>query len=1211
MTLKFKLVWLTTPLRWGLAVVAVPTLVAAGGMIWLDTPPGKDFIERQVAALTADGPVRVELTGLGGALPFAPRLAGLRLSDADGVWLEAADLAVELDPFSLLTGTLRLPLVAAGRLEVSRLPAPAAAPAAPPPADAKPFSPDDLPLRRLRLDRLEIGGFKVAESVAGFALAGEVRIAEVSATLKEASAKVDLLRLNDNLLTADLTVDLQRWRATGAVGAELLDLAALAALGGPDAVALGAAGRASLAVALRALDGGGQAATWKLSGDGLKGAGVDLGAAALEGAAAWTEGGASGFDPAKGRLTLENVKLAATGATLSADLSVDLATLRAQGEVAADAPDLARLAALGGEATAGLGAAGGVNLAVKFEAPADGALTATVAAQSHGLKAVGLVIGDAALEAAATYSGPAGGFDPAKGRLTLENIKLTAAGAALSAGLSLDLERLRADGAVNLDVADLARLAAVGGEAAAGLGAAGGFKLGVTLQAPADGGQAATATLRGRGLKAAGVDVGDASLDGAAAYRDGPAQGFDPAKGRVTLDGVRLKAAGASLAADLDIDLARLGGKGSFTVDAPDLGALAALAGQQAAGVDGRATAEVSLRPLNDGGHAATVEARGRALRAAGATIGDAELDLAAAYRPGAGGRFALDDGRVMVESAKLSAAGAALTAQGEMRNGGLAFTWRLNPLALKTLERFAPGLAQAAGTVAAEGDVGGTVNNPAATARIQARGLAVAQTTSAGVKPINADLSLRWADGAGQAEAKAVEGSGKLNLNARATLKNGGKALDAKADGALDLALFNDLLAATGDTAAGRLTFSATAAGDPAAPRLRADAALAGGAYRLHALGTELSNITLKAGFDGKVATLSSLSAETAGRGKLSASGRADIGGAMPKFDFKLTARDALLADSTLATVAADADLTFFGTPAASKITGETTLKKVDIRIPRSLPPDLPALDVVEVGGGRPAAPAFRPGGKAVKAGVENDAAAAVALDVGVTAAPRRVKVKGQGFDGEFGGKVTVRGTAAAPDIAGRFVMQRGSLSVLRREFRFTRGVLQFDGGPEIDPRLDVLAETKAGGDTARIKVQGSPRRPEISFESANGLPSDQVVSQILFGKTTDRLSGGQAVELASALASLSGFEGPASLLGDIQRKLGLDRLDVATGEDGKVTVEAGRNIADGVFVGVKQTADGPKGRVEVELTDSIRVEAGVGASGAPEVGVGFELDY
>ena len=66
-----------------------------------------------------------------------------------------------------------------------------------------------------------------------------------------------------------------------------------------------------------------------------------------------------------------------------------------------------------------------------------------------------------------------------------------------------------------------------------------------------------------------------------------------------------------------------------------------------------------------------------------------------------------------------------------------------------------------------------------------------------------------------------------------------------------------------------------------------------------------------------------------------------------------------------------------------------------------------------------------------------------------------------------------------------------------------------------------------------------------------------------------------------------------------------------VGTGDDGKVSVEEGRNIADGVFVGVKQTADGPKGRVEVELTDSIRVEAGVGASGAPEVGVGFELDY
>lgn len=1096
MTPRLKLFWLALPLRWAFAAVAAPALAAAGGLIWLDTAPGKDFIERQVATLTAAGPVRVELVGLGGALPFSPRLAGLRLSDAEGVWLEAADLALELDPLALLTGTLRLPLVAAGRLDVARLPAQTASPTEQPPAEAKPFSADDLPVRRLRLDRFEIGGFKIAQSVAGHGLAGAVRLADVSATLREISVKVELLRVNDNVLTADATVDLPRRRVSGAVGATLPDLAALAALGGEEAAALGASGR--------------------------------------------------------------------------------------------------------------------VDLAVDFQASADGALTATVKAQTAGLKAAGFPIGDAALEGAAAYGGvDTGGFDPTKGRLTLEKVKLTAAGATLAANLTVDLGKQRAAGDVNAAVPDLARLAAVGGEATAGLGAAGGFNLAVKLQALEDGGQAATATLKGDHLKAAGVDIGDAALEGTAAYRDGPAQGFDARVGRIALDGVRLKAAGASLAADLSVDLAKLGGKGTFKFDAPDLGALAALAGQQAAGVGGKAKAEASLRQLDDGGHAVTLALRGHGLRAAGADVGDAEFNAAATYHDGGGGRFSVEDGRVAVESAKLSAAGASLTAQGKMRDGGLAFTWRLNPLTLKTLDRFVPGLAQAAGTLAAEGDIGGTVSNPAAAARIQARGLAAAQTISAGVKPVNADLSLRWADGAGQAEVKAAEGAGKLNLNARATLKNGGKALDAKADGALDLALLNDLLAATGDTAAGRLTFSASAAGDPSALRLRADAVLTGGSYRARALGTELSNIALKAGFDGKTATLSSLSAETPGRGKLSASGRVDLSGAAPKFDFKLTARDALLADSTLATVAADADLAFSGTPAASKITGETTLKKVDIRIPRSLPPDLPALEVVEVGGGRAAAPPFRPGGKAIKAGVEHDAATTVALDVGVTAPPRRVKVTGQGFNGEFGGKVMVRGAAAAPDITGRFVMQRGSLSILRREFRFTRGVLQFDGGPEIDPRLDVLAETKAGGDTARIKVQGSPRRPEISFESANGLPADQVVSQILFGKTTDRLSPGQAVDLASALASLSGFKGPVSLLGDIQRKLGLDRLDVATGEDGKVTVEAGRNIADGVFVGVKQTADGPKGRVEVELTDSIRVEAGVGASGAPEVGVGFELDY
>lgn len=653
-----------------------------------------------------------------------------------------------------------------------------------------------------------------------------------------------------------------------------------------------------------------------------------------------------------------------------------------------------------------------------------------------------------------------------------------------------------------------------------------------------------------------------------------------------------------------NVDVERLRAEGRLSVVVPDIGAAAAAAGQDAAVAAGRATLEMRFSPRDDGSQGADLTMRAEGLAAAGHAIGEASVDLSAVYRHEKGPT-------VETATARIAAAGLTLNADGGYRDGEITGEWRLAPFELRALARFVPALAEIDGRLSAEGAVAGTPADPQATAQIALTGGAHPAVGGAGIKPLSARVDLRWADGTGRAEATAADADKRLSLEAKATIGDAGKTLDARVKGALDVALFNELLAAQGDAVSGRLNFNAAATGDPAAPKLSADAAFSNGSYHLEALGANFSNITLRAAWDGKRATIDGLGADTPQGGKIAGRARVDMTGAAPKIEATLTARNALLADSTLATVAVDADLTVGGTPQAAKISGETTLKKVDIRIPRQLPGEVTTLEVVEVGGGRAPAPPFKPGGKALKTGVQAQGAAAVVLDVGIVAAPRRVKVTGQGFDGEFGGRLTVRGTAETPDVTGRFTMQRGALAILGRNFRFTRGVLNFDGGPEIDPRLDVLVETKAGTDTARIKVEGSPRRPEIRFESAGGLPEDQVVSQILFGKTTDKLSPAQGVELAQALASLTGFEGPAGVLGKVRSGLGLDRLDVGTGVDGKVTVEAGRMVADGVFVGVRQTADGPKGRVEVELTDSIKVEAGVGAGGAPEVGVGFEIEY
>ena len=89
--------------------------------------------------------------------------------------------------------------------------------------------------------------------------------------------------------------------------------------------------------------------------------------------------------------------------------------------------------------------------------------------------------------------------------------------------------------------------------------------------------------------------------------------------------------------------------------------------------------------------------------------------------------------------------------------------------------------------------------------------------------------------------------------------------------------------------------------------------------------------------------------------------------------------------------------------------------------------------------------------------------------------------------------------------------------------------------------------------------------------------------------------------------------------MIGRLRRGLGLDRLGVGSDSSAKardassVSVEAGRYVAPGVYVGARQGAAGTSSRgvVEVQVLDNVKVEGDVGADSNGRVGVKMEWDY
>lgn len=110
-------------ISWGLSL---GLLLLFGIALGLQTRWAKTWIVQILNERLAQGSVRIEVEGLTGTLPHQPRLASLRVSDANGCWLEARDVSVDWRPQQWLRGKIDIRCLDAVELKAHRRPQAAA-----------------------------------------------------------------------------------------------------------------------------------------------------------------------------------------------------------------------------------------------------------------------------------------------------------------------------------------------------------------------------------------------------------------------------------------------------------------------------------------------------------------------------------------------------------------------------------------------------------------------------------------------------------------------------------------------------------------------------------------------------------------------------------------------------------------------------------------------------------------------------------------------------------------------------------------------------------------------------------------------------------------------------------------------------------------------------------------------------------------------------
>jgi len=524
------------------------------------------------------------------------------------------------------------------------------------------------------------------------------------------------------------------------------------------------------------------------------------------------------------------------------------------------------------------------------------------------------------------------------------------------------------------------------------------------------------------------------------------------------------------------------------------------------------------------------------------------------------------------------------------------------SPAGLASLAR--PDL-QLDGTVALDARLTGTPAQPGGTVRLAMTGVRMRTGPGRAMPAANVTANAQLAGKATRIDARLAAGSAQLAVNGQAPLGAGN--LDLHATGGLDLRLLDPVLTANGRRARGRLSLDATVTGTAAAPRIAGGAQLADGQFQDFTQGVLLTDLTARVTAQGDTVRLQSLSGR-AGPGTLAASGSVGVMAPGMPIDLALTLRNAQPLASDLLTANLDADLTLRG-PAQGGLQagGHILVRHADISIPERLPPTVAVLNVRRPGE-QPPAPATP--------------AAPVGLDLTLDA-PQQIFVRGRGVDAEMGGSLRIRGTSTSPQVGGGLEMRRGSISLAGTTLDFSRGKVSFGGtgvSGKIDPTLDFAADSSAAGVTATLNITGFASQPKISLTSVPELPQDEVLAYLLFKRSAKELGPFQIAEIAAGLASLTGVGGGSDPLNAIRTGLGLDRLSVGTTSTttngtttSTPTLEGGRYVANGVYVGAKQGTNGDTGAtVQIDITKGLKLQTDVGTGqGGNQVGVVYQFEY
>jgi translocation and assembly module TamB len=410
------------------------------------------------------------------------------------------------------------------------------------------------------------------------------------------------------------------------------------------------------------------------------------------------------------------------------------------------------------------------------------------------------------------------------------------------------------------------------------------------------------------------------------------------------------------------------------------------------------------------------------------------------------------------------------------------------------------------------------------------------------------------------------------------------------------------DLFAGGGRALSGKGSVQATLAGTLNGLKPTGQASLEDGRFQDSGTGLDLRNLSAQANFDLEQVQVRRFSGDDGQGGQLMGSGTVSLSqtGAST---LSLELQRFRLLDNDLARASASGKVTVTRDAAGkAKLEGALTVDRADITANPPVPTGVIPLDVIEIN---------KPGTDQTAPAAARNRGPQIALDVAIRAG-RGLFIKGNGLDAELSLDAHVGGTTAVPELTGTARVVRGDYQFAGKRFEFDdSGTIRLGSRAETI-RLNLTATRDDPTLRALVRIQGTAARPEITLSSVPVLPQDEVLSQVLFGRSASQLSPLEAAQLASAVTALA-TGGGFDVLGGLRQFARLDRLAVSGGGSGTAaTVSGGKYVTDDVYLELTGGGrNGPTAQVEWRVRRNFSLVSTIGTQGDARLSVRFRKNY